>query len=364
MARPSKRSPIEAWKALPAEVRFARASAYVRRNGEKLRATYDAVGVGVGFPTRRPSNARRVKPKTTRARLRRTKAGDIRTNEICIRFLVAKKLEGMRPDDPKRVPEYIETVMTFDGVRTRVAIPTDVQGRAPGRMQARRDLQKGIGVRSPGQESVRGSICCEVVTKGASPKRLVLSCHHVLAMSSNSPTFEPVKKATVTDRRASDVIASLYDTATITRKDVDGRLELRGLDAAVAELSTPDRLAMWGMPITRLAKPFEFPKSLRVLTPIDLGPKQPRPSPLLAQFVEVQQYVVLHISKDVDLVVEDAIVYVADTEGGDSGSAVVNAANELVGMHFYKTTDGFCYAMSAWRLFAPGVFAKPIALVS
>lgn len=366
MSRRAIPSEIARWEGLSTETRFELASRYVRRAAAKLGKRYGTVGIGVGFRTttrREPTRSARGTARSSPSRRSRAVV-EVRPDEVCVQLVVPKKVGSMSPADPRRVPAHLVTSAVIGGTRRRVAIPTDVQERVRGALQGALAADKGIRVSKASHEAQRGSFCCVVETVSSAPKRLLLSCHHVLALSKDSPTMAPVDGTEMFDRDGGAKIGDLYDYATIRPRQAQGGIVLRGLDAALARLSVSDDPVLWGVSVRELAPPFAVPSVLHLLAPADLGPSQPRPGPLPAEFVGMHFNIEIPLGGNRTLIVDHAVQYRCAAVAGDSGSALVNATGQLVGMHFYGGADGVCYAIAARQLFADGVFTEAIRLPS
>lgn len=336
---------MERWSALDRRERFRIALEVARRRGREFCAAIgNVVSVGAGLRSRGESNTI--------------------LDEVCLRFLVKRKWGGCRAR-PQKIPEYITAYPDIQGKRVRVRIPTDVSEFKDGIPHSSLDLTAGITSRQNNIDLEYGSACCLVRNTNQPAERYLLSCYHVFSPQ----LIEPLSGRNDCVESATDrIIGEVVSTA-----DAYGGSRL---DAALVLIDDPnvDVVSVWGkMPV---AKATDFDVAMmyergqmflmcRSIAPAANGLSEAlRTKPLVATF---QSFFPNPIPFDYRSTVgrflyfADTIQYIADVRSGDSGSALVDGAGMLYGMHFYGQGNvGF--AMSAPRLFDPNVFSVDISL--
>lgn len=335
----------DAWPALDDGTRFRIALEVARRRGPSLcSASANIISVGAGFRFRGPE--RQLLP------------------EVCLRFMVRRKWAGRR-QHASRIPAFIRAYPLLDGRRRLVLIPTDVSEFRFGQPHGSLDLTGGITSRQGGVGLEHGSACCVVSDAEMASRRFLLSCYHVF-----SPRLQHPRPSGL-DCIASDTGSFIGDVWDAARADTPG-----GLDAALVLIDDAglDRLPVWGREPLSKATDFDlsclhergplFLQGRRVAPATSTLPAEPRDDALTVQFAGLFPQPlpfdyratagrVFHFS--------DTIQYVGAVRPGDSGAALLDGPGMLYGMHFYG--DGqLGYALSAPRLFDPGVFEHDILL--
>lgn len=372
---------LRRWNGLSLARRFAIAQRVVRLRIPQWAKTYSGmVSVGVGHKlTRTPAQkraARLVAEKSTHRKAPKQRRGPIpwtlgtvKRDQICIRFVMERKWTDIdaakRAKDLERIPSLIHTTAVIRGRRLRVSIPTDVHQHTTGALHAAINATDGIRVidaatalTSPDhRNSCLGSFCCVVRNRKKPSERYLLSCHHVLTLSVNSPIFSPVGQADVRMRIPDASCGELFDYATL------GNGTEFGCDAALAQLNVPNDPQMWEAAPTTIAGAFDHPIALSVLVP-RTNPNLPvsRTSQIPAEFIDVQFGQLIPFNNQVAVLFEAVVRYRAATVKGDSGSAVLGPDGTLYGMHFYEFADGIACAIPAYILFRPGLFSINIML--
>ena len=365
---------LRRWNGLPLARRFTIAQRVVRLRFSQWLETYSGmVSAGVGHKlTRTPAQkraSRRLAAQITRPKAPKRSRGPIpwtlgtvKRDQICIRFVMEHKWTGTdaanNAEVPERIPSLIHTTTVIQGRRVRVSIPTDVDQHATGAVQAALDATDGIRVISSVNANNRclGSFCCVVRNRQKPSERYLLSCHHVLTLSANSPTFSPVGRSNVRTRIPDVSSGELFDFATL------GDGTDFGCDAALAELTVPDDPEIWGVAPTGIAAAFDRPTSLSVMVPRQNPTSSRRIAPIPAAFIDVQFGQLIPFNNNVAVRFEAVVRYRAETVEGDSGSAVIGSDGTLYGMHFYEFHNGIACAIPAYILFRPGLFSINIKL--
>lgn len=366
---------LRRWNRLSLAQRFTVAQRVVRLRLPQWAKTYSGmVSAGVGHKLTRTLAQKRAARRVAQQITRRNAAsrrrgpipwtlGTVRRDQICIRFVMERKWTGTdaakRAEDPHRIPPLIHTTTVIRGQRLRVSIPTDVDQHTAGALHAALDATDGIRVISAANPRNRclGSFCCVARNRQKSSERYLLSCHHVLTLSVNSPTFSPVAQADVRTRIPDASSGELFDFATL------GDGTDFGCDAALAQLNVPDDPEMWGAAPKGIAGPFDHPTSLSVLVPrTNPDPPVARTRPIPADFIDVQFGQLIPFNNNVAVRFEAVVRYRAATVKGDSGSAVLGSDGTLYGMHFYEFDNGIACAIPAYILFRPRLFSINIKL--
>lgn len=366
---------LRRWNRLSIARRFAIAQRVVRLRLPQWMTTYlGMVSAGVGYKLTRTHAqklaARRLSEQSARRKAQKRRRGPIpwtlgtvKRNQICIRFVMERKWIGTdaanRAEDPERIPSLIHTRAGIRGRRVRVSIPTDVDQHTVGVVQAVLDATDGIRVIDAENPSNRclGSLCCVVRNRQKPSKRYLLSCHHVLTLSVNSPTFSPVGQTDVRTRIPDASSGKLFDFADL------GNGTNFGCDAALAHLNVSDDPEMWGAAPTGIAGAFDHPTFLNILVPrTNPDPPVERTSPIPAAFIDIQFGQLIPFNNNVAVRFEAVLRYRAATVKGDSGSAVIGSDGTLYGMHFYAFDNGIACAIPAYILFRPGLFSINIKL--
>jgi hypothetical protein len=284
------------------------------------------------------------------------------SDEVCLRFLVGRKWKTRRAGG---VPARIVAVARLGGRRVRLDIPTDVSEFGGGSPHAFVDLSGGIASRNAGRPVDHGAACCMVHNPAMPGERYLLSCYHVFSPSlSDAPSS------------ALDCVGPLGSPLGQVLEVANPDAPSGGLDAALVLLDDPtlDSLPTWGQVPRRRATDVDIgrlaeagPLSIcarRVAPAIDPGDAVTRSGPLPAAF---QSYFPHPLPFDYRatagrfLSIAGTLQYVSPVLPGDSGSAVLDGAGVLFGMHFFGMGNGG-FAMSAPRLFAPGVFSIELEL--
>ena len=336
---------MDRWASLTTREQFSIALDVARRRGLKLCSIIDnVVSVGAGF--------------------RSCGTSPMPTSEVCLRFLVRRKWSDRRARAQK-IPEFIAAYVVVKGRRVRVRVPTDVSAYSTGGPQAMLNLTSGVTSQRDGIDLEFGSPCCAVRNSNLPVELYLLTCHHVLDPQMAVPMAAGRGCLRSSDRLSIGGLASVAD--------VDSS---RGLDAALVRIVDPtvDVVSIWGRrPITK-ATDFDIEMlhergALRLLcrelAPAADGlPASQRTEPLSVTFqslfpnphtFDYRQ----SAGRFIDF--SDTIQYVGGVRAGDSGSALIDDAGMLYGMHFYGE-DNVGFAMSAARIFDPDVFALDISL--
>ncbi len=211
------RAALAAWIDLTWDEQRLIAEALVETRGNELRRAYPGV-CGIGFGRRAMQHEHRV------------------TQELVVSFMVERKHDQLPAGE--RIPEYLLTY--WGGGRGRkatlYAIPTDVHARElygvrPSAAPSYARVQRAD------VDDVEGVLTCLVRALGV-PGTLVLSCHHVLAMSRKTTPpgtrAEGARVRTVRDTQLGPPMATL---SPYCGHFVRGE---RSLDSALATVSDLD----------------------------------------------------------------------------------------------------------------------------
>jgi len=335
---------MSAWDHLDDAVRFQIALAVARRRGAEFCGVGNVVSVGAGFRLR--GQGHNLVP------------------EVCLRFMVKRKWSDKRAR-PSKIPPVIRAYPLLDGRRRLVLIPTDVSEFSAGEPHAAVNLTAGITSRQGGVGLEYGAVCGLVRNVLQPSQRYLLSCYHVFSprlLQPPPPELDCITSAN--DVRIGDVFSAAQ---------AEG---VNGLDAALVLVddAAMDSVSVWGRSIRSRATDFDVsvmhergpfyvlgrqtaPQvgSLPTVTRDDALPVQfagffPRTLPFDYRATAGRTY---------DFA--GTIQYVGDVRPVDSGSALIDGAGMLYGMHFYgEGTLG--YALAAPRLFDPDVFSLNITL--
>lgn len=332
------------WEALNRSTRFKLALAVARRRGPAfVRAFDNVVSVGAGY------------------RLRGT--GENLQDEICLCFFVRRKWTDVRARAQK-IPAFVAAYPTLRGKRVRVLVPTDVSELRGGTPQSVLNLTSGVTSQAAGAPMDFGSVCCRVRNVAIPRERYLLACYHVFSSSLKRPPQRGVA-CVADDQTPLGPVSEAADPTGASAIDA----ALVGLDdASIQDIS------LWGLAPNRRATDFDigelpdrgqlFVLGRRVAPPANGLPAQVRSEPLPAFFRAV-----LPGPTEFDyrttarrtFFFADTIQYRSAVRPGDSGSAVVDVTGMLYGMHFFGQ-GAFGFALSAPRLFDPGVFSLDISL--
>jgi Trypsin-like peptidase domain len=324
------------WERASLLTQFGWALGVARRRGRELRTRYPSViAVGAG---------------------RRFRAGKTIVGEVCLRFLVRRKRKTPHRFD---VPQKLVAYVRVGGKRRRIAIPTDVSEFVNGRPHV--ELAAGIETREGGTPLELGAACCLVTDGLVPPTRYLLTCYHVF-----SPAMQAVgDDLACVDCATKNPIGSMAASTTVGAPGDP-------VDAALVAVGGGfTKLTLWGHVIPSKATDYDLHLLVngtslelyaRINVPRSVGTVPPRTGPLTAIFQGVIPSLECNYpDAGRDFTFQDVIEYTADAYPGDSGAALADTAGKLYGMHFYATND-FAYALSAPRLFDPGIFTIGIAL--
>jgi hypothetical protein len=330
------------WQDLGRGDRFQIALAVARRRGAAWVRAYDnVVSTGAGF---RLSGDR-----------------EERVDEICLCFLVRRKWSTLR-ERPQKIPSFIVARPVLRGRRLFVRIPTDVSKFKGGAPQAIQDMTRGVTSRLNGNRLDFGSTCCQVRNARIAEERYLLTCFHAFSSSLRRPPQDGL------DCEADDgtFLGPLDDTADPTGSSA--------VDAALVRLTNAaiDDISLWGFAPSTRATDFDLENLAlrgdlfvlaRQVAPAAGGlPALVRSGPLAATFTKViTSSTAYAYGPGRSFSFADTIEYKAAVRPGDSGSALVDTAGMLYGMHFYGRGE-FGYALSAPRLFDPEVFSLDIVI--
>ena len=335
---------MDHWFELGRAQQFGIALEVARRRGRKLCVQAKAVSVGAGFRSQGSQSAI--------------------VDEVCIRFLVARKWADQR-NRPRKVKDFVLAYPIIGGRRVRVRIPTDVSEFRGGRPHSNLNLTGGITSTVDGEPLDLGCACCVVRNASEQTERYLLSCYHVFAHRLIRPQDEGLGCTGSDDGTR---LGDLFDTAKFT-----GSL---ALDAALVRLSdgSVDSVSSWGVIATSRATDFDvgqlpargplFVMGRNVAPAIDGLPEVARQDAIAVQFQSVYPH---PTSFDYSLTdgrtfeFSDTIEYQGAVRPGDSGAALLDSHGMLYGMHFYGQGD-IGYALAAPRLFDPGIFSLGIEL--
>jgi Trypsin-like peptidase domain len=326
------------WGQLTLTERMKIALAVARRRGSGfIRQFPGVVAVGAGF------------------RLQNGKTVD---NDVCLRFLVAKKHAHRRRSSIKR---EIIVYVNRRGQRRAVRIPTDISPFSGGRPH--RDLRRGIVTQINTDLHSYGAACCLVRDARNTAIRYLLTCYHVISPQMSVPV-ETVNCLDSGSKRTVAVFAPFVNGAS---PGVPVDAALVALAPGVAPLS------VWGRRVVAKASDADLPR-LSTATPlwvlgrqtvprIDEGnPGWTRAGPIPASFQTVfATHRFEYPEADDIFTFADTIEYRADVRAGDSGAALLDDTGKLYGMHFYGLGE-FGYALSAPRIFESGSFPIDIWL--
>ena len=334
---------MDAWSRLDRTTQFRIAVDVATRRGAALaRQHANVLSVGAGLRSRDWSR--------------------VLSDEVCLRFLVARKWKTRRPGG---VPSHIGSVARVGGHLLRVAIPTDVSEFSGGSPQAFLDLTGGIVSRNAGQPVDSGAMCCMVHNAAMPGERYLLTCYHLF-----SPTLSDAPGGGL------DCVGPLGSPLGQVLEVANPDAPSAGLDAALVLLDDPtlDSLPTWSQVPLRRATDVDIgrlteagPLSIcarRMAPAIDGRPAVTRTAPLPADFHSYFPHPLpfdYRATAGRVLSIAGTVQYVSPVLPGDSGSAVLDGDGVLVGMHFFgQGNTGF--AMSAPRLFGPGVFSIELEL--
>lgn len=336
---PSLERALEVWDALSPEEQYALARSVARRRVREWKRTFDGiVSVGAGYRTRGGTN----EP----------------TDEICLRFAVARKKKRIRKG---RVPDHVYAYTEGVNGRRRCAIPTDVDVIARGEAHSNTGLRRGIIVREDGASLGDLGAVCAVVEDADSPGAwYLLSCNHVLALPKESdcrPTLATdVFRVRTADRNAAQKIGDL-----LFHKPLNPGVGA-GMDAALALVSRKDLITptVQGKRPKSVAGIGATPGTYRIYTPRKSLP---------AKFVGEQFDLEVPFGCGVSVRHEHVIMSQADTLKGDSGSPLMSRDGTLYGMHFYLTAahsskPSYALAIPAYALFEDGTWPINIRLAT
>lgn len=331
------------WSQLGTVERFRIALSLARRRGRALTKAIDnVVSVGAGFRLRGSGN-------------------DL-VDEVCLCFLVRRKWADGR-NRAQKIPEFFITYAKVDGKRIRVHVPTDVSEFKGGAAQSLLNLTSGVMSRAAGNPMDLGSACCLVRNAALANERFLLSCYHVFAR-----TLERPPQAGIDCVSGATVIGSAIDAASPI-----GSL---ALDAALVRVDDPaiTMLSVWGLAPSRRATDFDIEQIAdrgqlfvlgRQVAPAVAGlPEEMRTDPVPAFFRAIFPQPTEYDYRATagrSFAFSGTLEYKAAVRPGDSGAALVDTHGMVYGMHFFGRDD-FGYALSAPRIFDPGVFSIDIAL--
>lgn len=266
---------------------------------------------------------------------------------------------------PRGVPSHIGSVARVGRHRLRVDIPTDVSEFSGGSPHAFVDLTGGIVSRNAGQPVDCGASCCMVHNAAMPGERYLLTCYHVF-----SPSLSDAPGSAL--ECVGPLGSPLGQVLEVASPDAPSA----GLDAALVLLDDPalDSLPTWGQGVLRRATDVDIgwlteagPLAIcarRVAPAIDGRRAVTRTGPLPAEFHSYFPHPLpfdYRATAGRVLSIAGTLQYVSPVLPGDSGSAVLDGDGVLVGMHFFGMGNtGF--AMSAPRLFDPGVFSIELEL--
>lgn len=306
------------WEQLPTEKMLDILKVLQRRKSLRLKREFpEVLSVGVGH-------------KTTAGELLPT---------LCIGFLVARKSVSA-----KQLPKFVRTYVEIDGRRRRVNVPTDVEELSDSGPHSATNAAEGILVASASQPALRGigAVCCLVKVQGQSDL-YVLSCHHVLTLSSKVGGCRIVIDTLVADRQGVP-FAQLFEAVGM------GPNRPSQIDAAIA-LVQPGNDVHWnhtGKQPTTVDMGLSKPQNCMVYAP---GRQ------LDAVYVKTWPEVQLPYPGCGTVQIECAYQFSADTHPGDSGSPVIGSDGTLYAMHFWGSpSSNFAMAIPAGYLFRPGTF--------
>ncbi len=332
----------DGWEHLDNSERLRIAVAVARRRGAEWIRTYDnVVSIGAGF---RLSGER-----------------EERVDEVCICFLVRHKW-STSSNRQQKIPAFIIARPVVRGRQFSVRIPTDVSEFKGGAPQATEDISSGIASRFNGNRLDLGSVCCQVRNAKIPDERYLLTCLHVFSSSMQSPP--PLGLDCQTDTGV--FLGPLDDTAN--------PFGSTAVDAALVRITNPsiDGIALWGFTPSAKATDYDlenlalkndlFVLAREVAPAADGMRALRRTQPLPARFTKViTSSAAYTYGRGRHFWFSDTIEYQAAVRPGDSGSALVDTDGILYGMHFYGRGQ-FGYALSAPRLFDPGVFSLNIVI--
>lgn len=335
---------MSVWDHLDDATRFQIALAVARRRGPEFGGVGNVVSVGAGF------------------RLRGQ--GHDLVPEVCLRFMVRRKWSDKRTR-PSTIPAFIRAYPVLDGRRRLVLIPTDVSEFRAGAPHAVVNMTAGITSRQGGVGLEYGAACGLVRNVLQPSQRYLLSAYHVFSPG----LLQPPPPALDCIMSANDLhIGDVFSAA-----QTDGA---NGLDAALILLddAAMESVAIWGRTIQSRATDFDvsvmhergpfFVLGRQTAPQVGPLPQVTRGDALPVQFAGIfPNPLPFDYRATAGRIYQfaDTIQYVGEVRPGDSGSALIDGAGMLYGMHFYgEGTLG--YALAAPRLFDPGVFSLDITL--
>lgn len=302
-------------------------------------------------------------------RVRRTDAGiEARTAEACVLFVVRTKSHPDRIRDPRQIlPARLLAHATVDGVRTLVAVPTDVQHE---RAYAGATPQSDCSITVADREVGTLTALVDVRSAGRT-RRMAISALHVLS-SGASPRVDPSDGdevvQTVSGAKAGDHIGR--------STTIGGHLEAGpalSFDVQLFEVSNKGRAAAMlghgidpaGLPIVvshpHLDELLAQMHSIEFMVAANHPKAPPDRSRMFAAYASTvgPAYSINYGSKGSPFLVHHqellrfAILNDDATLPGDSGSAVylwhLNETPMLVGMHI-GVRDGHSLVIPAWHL--------------
>jgi len=283
-------------EALQPDLRHAILSRCARQAARRLVQTTGSLAVGFG----RRQTRRRHRPR----------------GEWCLKFYVPRKVERPAPARLP-VPKVLRMTATVDGVRYRVAIPTDVVSLR-GLAAHARPAPAIFNAAAPAE---LGCACAEVAPEAGAP-RFLLTAGHVAARN----------------REVAD--APLGETVLATGGLAVGALAAapamgdRSLDAALVrlEMDALPLLPRWGTAVSGVVAPGRLSpgQELRLL-----ARRAARP----AFFVGVIQDLAVEGVYAAGRAVFRTLLHCqAACRPGDSGAALVDQAGRLAGMHVMGTS--------------------------
>jgi hypothetical protein len=328
VSRPKKsRRPKDAWPLLGEARQLALVQHLAKTQSKVYRNRYpDVLALGAGH---------------------RTRAGKVHHGEICLGFLVEAKTPAGAAG---AIPRFIKAYATLKGKRRLCLVPTDVEALPKGSPHYTEDLSGGVAVQEVNAQGPRltGAACC-LVQEAGGPRRFLLGCHHVLALSAvNGPNATTQVDVKLVSNNA--YIGGLYSFMPLM---ADGT---PCLDAALASVEDPSWLGpdFGQFKVAEVSNGADLPKTGQILTPRLAVP---------ALFVKAWN------SHPLDypfgpVVIEMVYQFEAKTYPGDSGAPVIGEDGTLYGMHFWGTDEpGTSMAIPAFLLFQSGQFQVDIQLV-
>lgn len=282
----------------------------------------------------------------------------------CVVFVVSRKWQAPRSNDPQQIPRHLLTPWPVDGKLSLCAVPTDVRPLAyygqPEAMASFGAGPFGILVRRVGRPDEAGAVAC-LVRRPADPANLfAVSCRHVFSRSLRDPGFvsPPLEVCSPSGAKLAVTTRHMGELRAAPNYSLDSQLalatDLEGFGTAFKGISSlaQGAIGLENEPLSTLAyiaTPRVRASGVRHLVPV-------KP-------VEVMTGVVMkyRLGSGAILQVRHRTLIAAETservEHGDSGSPVLATANggRLLGMFVAGSRKARkAYYIPAWDLLDPG----------